>query len=327
MFEREPKDWRELLAWITSDPAMLQHIVQELGVRDITVKRWIKGDSEPRPQNIRRLLSALPEYRERLVDLFSAAIEDFPDFSFDEPSLQEIPAKFYTQIFQTRGTISQSQRFWSIANAVITQALSQLDPENLGMAITVVKCMVSSQHAPKVYSLRQTVGVATPPWPANLEQQALFLGIESLAGHVVSACHFSEVRNYKNERDALPGHQFEGEQSAIAYPILYTGRIAGCLLFSSTEPDYFMPQARQNLVADYAHLISLAFQPEDFLDPALLELRIMPPHSEQKAYFQNFSKRLADARLKLYDRRDVDAEHYVWEELESEILERWQQGS
>jgi hypothetical protein len=327
MFEREPKDWRELLVWITSDPTMMQRIVQELGVRDITVKRWIRGESEPRPQNIRRLLSALPEHRERLIDLFSDAFEDFPELSLDEPSQQEIPAKFYTQIFRTRGTISPSQRFWSIANMVITQALGHLDAENLGMAITVVKCMVSSRHVPRVYSLRQTVGVSTPPWPGNLEQQALFLGVESLAGHVVSACHSSEVRNYHEEREALPGHQFEREQSAIAHPILYAGRVAGCLLFSSTEPHYFMPQARQNLVADYAHLISLAFTPEDFLDPSLIELRIMPPHREQKPYFQNFSRRLADARLTLYDHRDVDAEHYVWEELESEILAGWQQGS
>jgi hypothetical protein len=327
MFEREPKDWRELLVWITNDPTMMQRIVQELGVRDITVKRWIRGESEPRPQNIRRLLSALPEHRERLIDLFSDAFEDFPEFSLDEPSQQEIPAKFYTQIFRTRGTISPNQRFWSIANTVITQALNHLDAENLGMAITVVKCMISSRHAPRVYSLRQTVGVSTPPWPGNLEQQALFLGVESLAGHVVSACHSSEVRNYQEEREALPGHQFEREQSAIAHPILYAGRVAGCLLFSSTEPHYFMPQARQNLVADYAHLISLAFTPEDFLDPSLIELRIMPPHREQKVYFQNFSRRLADARLTLYDQRDVDAEHYVWEELEREILAGWQQST
>jgi len=327
MLEREPKDWRELLAWITGDPVTMQRIVQELGVRDITVKRWVKGESEPRPQNIRRLLSALPEYRERLIDLFSDAIEDFPEFSLDEPSQQEIPAKFYTQIFQTRGTISQSQRFWSIANTVINQALWQLDPENLGMAITVVKCMISGRHPPKVYSLRQTVGLGTSPWPGNLEQKALFLGVESLAGHVVSTCHLSEVRNYREEREALPGHQLEREMSAIAHPILYAGQIAGCLLISSTEPHYFMPQARQNLVADYAHLISLAFMPEDFLDPAFIELRMMPPHSEQKPYFQNFSKRLADARLKLYDQRDIDAEQYVWDELESEILDRWHGGN
>jgi hypothetical protein len=120
MFEKEPKDWRELLSWITNDSAGMQRVIQELGVRDITIRRWIKGESEPRPQNLRRLVSALPEYRERLLELFSEAFEDFSEFSFNEASYQEIPAKFYMQIFQMRGTISPTQRYWSIANAVIS---------------------------------------------------------------------------------------------------------------------------------------------------------------------------------------------------------------
>ncbi len=119
------------------------------------------------------------------------------------------------------------------------------------------------------------------------------------------------------------GHQFELEQSAAAYPILSAGRIAGCLLVSSTEPFYFLPPARLNLVADYAHLISLAFAPEDFIEPSRIELRIMPLHREQKEHFGNFRKRLTDARLKLYEEKrfDVDAEHYVWEEIEDELLQ------
>lgn len=320
MFEREPKDWRELLAWITGDPAVMQRIIQELGVRDITVRRWIRGQSMPRPQNIRRLLGALPEYRERFLELFSEVIEDFPEFTLDEPAQQEIPAKFYTQIFQTRGAISQSQRFWTLTNAIIEQALGQLDPENLGMAITVVKCMVSSRHPEKIFSLQEVVGLGTPPWPGNMEQKALFLGIESLSGNAVATCHQAEVHSYKDDPEALPGHQFELEHSAIAYPILYAGRIAGCLLISSTEPYYFLSPARQSLVADYAHLIALAFEPEDFLDPAHIELRLMPPHIEQKVYFKDFRQRLIKARLTLYNQGNIDAEQYVWEEIEAEIL-------
>ncbi len=174
MFETDPKDWRELLGWITSDPLAMQRIVQELGVRDITIRRWIKGEFEPRPQNVRRLLSALPEHREHLLDLFSQEFEDFSEFAFDEAH-QEIPSKFYTQIFQMRGSISPNQRFWSVVNVVIAQALSQLDSENLGMAITIVKCLVAARHT-NIFSLRESIGLATPPWPGNLEQQALFLG-------------------------------------------------------------------------------------------------------------------------------------------------------
>lgn len=319
MFEKEPKDWRELLGWIASDPAGMQRLVQSLGVRDITIRRWVKRESDPRPQNLRRLLAALPEYRERFVELIPLEFEDFADFAFDDP-YQEIPPKFYMQIFQMRGTIGPTQLFWSLATTVIGQALSQLDPENLGMAISVVRCMATERLGRKVLSLRQSVGQATAPWPGNLEQSAMFLGAESLAGYVVSTCHPSEVQNYKEDQEALPGHQFEDELSAAAHPILYAGRVAGCLLVSSVEPNYFLLPGRLNLVSDYAHLISLAFAPEDFIEPARVELRVMPAHSEQRAFFQTFRKRLTDARRKLYSQPHLDAEQFVWESLEKDIL-------
>jgi hypothetical protein len=319
MFEKDPKDWRELLGWIASDPIDMQRLVQSLGVRDITIRRWIKRESDPRPQNLRRLLIALPEHRERFVELIPLEFEDFADFTLDDPH-QEIPPKFYTQIFQMRGTVGPTQLFWSLATTVISQALNQLDPENLGMAITVVKCMITSRPDKKILSLRQSVGQATSPWPGNLEQSAMFLGAESLAGYVVSTCHPSEVQNYKDDNEALPGHQFEQELSAAAHPILYAGRVAGCLLVSSIEPDYFLLPGRLNLVADYAHLVSLAFAPEDFADPARIELRLMPLHSEQRKFFMTFRKRMTDARLKLYGQHNVDAEQYVWEGLEKDIL-------
>lgn len=319
MFEKEPKDWRELLGWIANDPLGMQRLVQSLGVRDITIRRWIRRESDPRPQNLRRLLIALPEHRERFIELISLEFEDFADSALDDPHL-EIPPKFYMQVFQMRGTIGPTQLFWSLATTVISQALSQLDPENLGMAITVVRCMVTERADRKILSLRQSVGQATAPWPGNLEQSAMFLGAESLAGYVVSTCHPSEVQNYKNDQEALPGHQLEQESSAAAHPILYAGRVAGCLLVSSAEPDFFLLPGRLNLVADYAHLVSLAFAPEDFIDPARIELRIMPPHVEQRKFFMTFRKRMTEARMKLYGQHDVDAEQYVWEGLEKDIL-------
>jgi hypothetical protein len=79
---------------------------------------------------------------------------------------------------------------------------------------------------------------------------------------------------------------------------------------------------RLNLVSDYAHLISLAFAPDDFIDPSRVALRVMPPHSEQRAFFMTFRKRMTDARLALYGQHNVDAEQYVWEELERDILKQ-----
>lgn len=324
MFTEQPKDWRDLLRLITSDPATLQRLLQDLNVREVTIRRWINGTSDPRPQNLRRLLNAVPDYREDFLAFFEDEPAEFSNLSLD-PVLPEIPSPFYTQVFQTHGTIGHTQRYWSIANAIISQGLEQLDPEKLGVAMTVVKCMKCDGRS-KIYSLRQSVGQATPPWPGNLEQKAMFLGAESLAGYVVSTCRPYEVQNYKNDAHALPGHQFEDEMSAIAHPILYAGRIAGCLLFSSREPEYFSHPARVSLIADYAHLIALAFNPEDFINLSDLELRVMPPHREQKERFSNFRNRITTARLKLYEQKsNSDAEQCVWEELERELLAYMQQ--
>ncbi len=322
MFDKEPENWRELLGQITSDPTGMQHIIQELGVREITIKRWVSGISEPRHQNLRRLLTALPEYRNRFLDFFEEAFEDFSDLPFDE-SHQEISARFYTHVFQIRSTISSTQRYWSLANLIIGQALAQLDPDNVGLAISIVRCMIPAYKdaQTKILSLRESVGQANTYWPGNLEQHAMFQGAESIAGQAVENCRSFEVPNYKTEPHAPYGHQLDRVQSSIAYPILYSSKIAGCLLFSSTEPDFFLPPQRQNLVCDYAHLIGLAFYNEEFIDPSRIELRILPPQNEQKSYFASFRKRLADTRARLYDlKEDKDAELCVWEELEKEIL-------
>lgn len=329
MLRSEPQNWREYLAHITSDSTNSQRIRQTLGVRDVTIKRWITGFSEPRMQNLRGLLSALPDHRERLLEFFMEEYEDFADFPLGG-SFQEIPPRFYLQVFQTSGTINPAQRHWTIANMVIAQALSQLDPDNLGLAVTLVKCMKHSGRD-KIYSLRQGVGQCTSPWPGNLEQSAMFLGAESLAGFCVTTCRPYEVQDYREELDALPGHQFDHERSAAAHPILYAGRIAGCLLISSTEPHAFFQPARTRLIADYAHLIALALSPEDFVAPANIDLRSMPPHSEQQELFRTFRRRIIAARKKFSGEKPEVAEQSVWEKLEDDLLtqqyRKYQQNS
>jgi hypothetical protein len=75
------------------------------------------------------------------------------------------------------------------------------------------------------------------------------------------------------------------------------------------------------LITDYAQLIALAFDLGDFYHPSAIELQVMPSHHEQRLYFEDFRQRLKDARIYLskYD-KEMDAEQFVWEELEEEIL-------
>jgi len=314
----EPQDWRELLGKIISDPAEKQRIAQELGVRTITLTRWVSRESDPRPQNLRRLLNVLPEHRELLLELIS---EEFEDFSAGvlEDSSKDIPSEFYTRVFSARASINESLRFWSICTLILQQALGQLDPDRLGMAITVVRCMPPFNGG-KIRCLRESVGQGTPPWSGDLEQQGMLLGAESLAGYVVTTCRPAAIQNIPQDRSPLPAHQAAFEVSAAAHPILFTGRLAGCLLISSTQPNYFLSPARLSLIQSYADLVALAFESEDFYESQDIELQMMPSHEVQKNYFANFRQRVTQV-MKEHPAHNLQAEQMVWQQLEEELLQ------
>ena len=62
--------WREFLGKSIVDPHERQRIANELGVSTVTLTRWSNGISNPRPQNLRHLLRALPQHRTTLAELF-----------------------------------------------------------------------------------------------------------------------------------------------------------------------------------------------------------------------------------------------------------------
>src|SRR5262249_41446873 len=158
-----------------------------------------------------------------------------------------------------------------------------------------------------------------------LEEKALLLGAESLAGHVTVTCRMEQIGNLFTHRTFLPAYQTEHEVSAVACPIMYACRVAGCLLISSTQIDYFAPEARLSLVRAYANLLTLAFNQDDFYDPELLALHIMPTLSVQQTYFTGFRQRVlqlmqestrTNTRLS-----NLEAEQLVWQEIEEAILQ------
>src|SRR5205085_7945850 len=127
--------------------------------------------------------------------------------------------------------------------------LGQLDPNNLGMAITIAYCMPPSGVAQKVRSLRQVAGRGTLPWNTYLDQEPLFLGIEALAGYAVTVGHLVAVQS-RTEMTQVSVRWEKWEESAIGSPIMLGGRIAGCLIVSSTQPGYFL-EFRQKLIGQY----------------------------------------------------------------------------
>ncbi|GAC1354856.1 MAG: hypothetical protein NVS4B11_25180 [Ktedonobacteraceae bacterium] len=323
---QEAQTWRKFLGTIISNAREKQRIANELGVKPITLTRWVSGESDPRSQNLRLLLSVLPGQREQLLDLIRAeeGLEEFSNITKDD-TFKDIPSDFYSSIFTTRASITENLHYWSICQAILRQALGQLDPDRLGMAVWVVRCMPPSGSHNKVRSLRENVGTGTPPWGGNLEQKAMFLGAESLAGNVATLCRPSIIENLDEEHNLLPAMRVEHEKSCAIYPILYAGRIAGVFLVSSTQHNYFLSQARATLVQSYADMLALAFEPEDFYEPEEIALCVMPYHNEQKEYFAPFrvlvSNTIREAAQNAKPISNIEAEMRVWQQLEEKLIQ------
>src|SRR5438874_12597767 len=161
---QELHTWRDLLAQLVSEPKEKQRVIEELGISSITLTRWIQGDSVPRLQNLRHLLTILPRHRLQFQELFKqeGVYEELANPSTEEGP-KEIPPELYARVFAARATTVENLRFWSSCNLILQQAISQLDPERLGMAIWIARCMSPSGPYEKVRSLRETTGIGTPP--------------------------------------------------------------------------------------------------------------------------------------------------------------------
>jgi hypothetical protein len=80
-----PQTWRELLSIYIDDPQMRQGIADALGVNPITLTRWIKQQTIPRPQNLRRLLTVLtPQDRLLFMSLVDKEVEGFSTLLQDD---------------------------------------------------------------------------------------------------------------------------------------------------------------------------------------------------------------------------------------------------
>ena len=318
--------WRSLLRTIISDPQEKTRLAEDLGIRAITLTRWANNETDPRPQNLRHLLAAIPQHREQMLDLIreESGFEDFSDAGIDDSS-SEVPATFYNSVFTARASMVDTMRYWSISNLILQQAIGQLDPDRQGMAIQVVRCMPPSQSDHKIHSLRESVGIGTPPWIADLEQRAMFLGAESLCGYVVTLCRPAANQNVDDLNNLIPAHRVEHEKSAAVHPILNAGRIAGCLLVSSTQVNYFLSHGRTTLIEKYANLLALAFEPGEFYEPEVIELRYMPEQAIQKRFFTDFRQRVAKTMIEATRNKqpvnNILAEEIVWQMLEQELFE------
>lgn len=322
---QEPRTWRELLSQNITSPRERQRIAGELNVRPITLARWVSGNSTPRQDNIQRLLEVFPEQREQLQALLQQEFGDFHSLMGESEMVDEstIPVAFYIRVLRTLATLPRSVRFSSLCDMILQQALKQLDPQRVGMAVTVAVCM-PPRPGGKVRTLRETVGRGTRPWENMLEQQGVLLGAESLAGYAITTGHVAVNQNLRDRSTLAAGYRGKFEESALAAPIMITSDVAGSLLFSSKLTDYFTAERRE-LAQSYAELLALAFDQANFYDVSEIELRAVPPEVEQPPYLNTFRQRLM--RIMVEGQKNylpitlAQAELLAWQEIEDELLQ------
>jgi len=238
-------------------------------------------------------------------------------------SVEKISSQFYARVLHVVTATAPELRYETICKLILQQAIQQLDPLGLGMAITVIVCTEPPSER-NVHSLRVSIGQGTLPGMEGWDQLAIFLGVESLAGYAATCGHRVTVQNLREDHHLYyPVNRLKGASSAIATPIRRLDGIAGCLSIYSTQPGYFSPCC-QELVQSYADLLTLAFEPRAFYELERLELGIMPARCLQLPYFASFQQRLIDTLKKAaYLQLSISiqtAELRVWQQIENELL-------
>jgi transcriptional regulator with XRE-family HTH domain len=323
------RGWRELLGQATRNTQEKHRLAREVGIKPITLKRWVSGESRPRVENIRRLARALPAgLSERFLSLVGA---EFPSLLQENAAqaqiVPEISADLYAQVMQTYAQTPPSLAYNALYELIFSHALEHLDPEKRGMSLLLVGC-VPAVEGQKVRCLRQLRGMGTPPWERDLSRKTLFLGSESVAGSVVMSYH-GALLSSREFTVVTPAHWTDYEQSAIASPILRQTRVAGALLASSVRPHYFN-RAHQSLLDLYAHLAVLLFRPEEFYEPAAIALGAMPAPVRQVALVENFEQRVSLVLEQTRQQGMVltiqQARQCAWQDIAEELLDGGRAG-
>ncbi len=322
----EPRTWRELLGSFIDTPEERERIASASGVNPVTLLRWARGERNPRMGNLLQLLQALPQHRTLLFNLMA---KEFPEIAQaagrpeSDENTHDLPSTFYARLFRLYSTVPRLQLFWGICHLIFQHAIELLDPEQSGLSVTLFQCTMPGPEK-KVRSLRLRAGQGTSPWPQYLEHHMTYLsGTESLEGYVVATGHALIVQS-PDQQGVFPLRWFKGVQSVAAYPLSVSDLCAGCMVFASTQADYFLPY-RQRLMEQYASLMILAFRQEEFFPLHDIDLRPFPRYEQQVRYLYNFRQRLLamlnEARLQQQPLTSIQVEELLWQQVEQELLQ------
>lgn len=303
------------------DRSEIARVARELEVAENTIYRWMNGSSEPRPLHLRNLPDVLPEHRGTL----SYAIrQTFPD-ALDTPfvAIQEVSKEIYSQVLEQVYTIEEPEtRFWHVSQTLFEYALTLLDGDKQGLAITYAALMPPGPTG--IHSLRESMMRGNEPWPPSFESK-VFLGSNTLAGAAASTQRI-QFWDSADESSRLLVEVDEHEESACATPVMRGGSIAGVLIVSSTQSGFFRDLMASKAVEEFARLLATALPDEKFYSYQYLNLRPMPALRKQRTQIaENYVGRTLTYVRKFAISRS-EAELRVCQELEAEFEEQWHES-
>src|SRR5579883_1630509 len=110
---------------------------------------------------------------------------------------QEVASVFYADVLRAYANLTGVLRFWAICNLVLRQAREQLDPQRLGIEVTIVRCL-PPYKGKKIRSMYECLRIATPEEHSQ-DDTLLFLGAESLAGYAVTMGRPAVIQNLASQ--------------------------------------------------------------------------------------------------------------------------------
>lgn len=303
------------------DRPEITRVAKELDVAENTIYRWMNGNSEPRPMYLKSLIEVLPEHRNNLTyainQTFPGALDSL------EAGIREVQKDLYCRVLELITTTAEPDaRRWQITQTIFEYALLHLDSERRGLAITYAKLMPTRTDG--IHSLCEATMRGNYPWPFALENHA-YLGSTTLAG---TAAMLQRMQTWDNLNDSerLQFEVDEFERSACAYPVFRGGCIAGVLIVSSTQPNFFVNPIASQAVVEYAQLLSLAFHEEEFYPFSMLSLRPMPDLKWQRAEVSRsyVNRIISFARKMGISRQEAELRVRLDMEMEFEEIARFQ---
>jgi transcriptional regulator with XRE-family HTH domain len=301
---------------LQQDRLTIARVAKALGVTENTVYRWMNGTSIPQQAHLRRLPDVLPAHRSKLIHVIKQTYPGVLELS--PMSTREIQKDIYQRVIELIVSHDEEDlRQWEVAQTLFEYALLQLDPERYGMAITYAK-LLPPREDNMVHALREFAMRGHTPWPHTITTRA-FLGSNTLAGRVTMS-----QRN-QTWSDISEGHipfiVDANERSSCASPLLRGRSIAGVLLVSSTQPDFFADPRKCEIIDEYARLLSIAVPQNDFYSIYNLRLRFMPELSIQRQRLNEMYIQRILRYASAYSLSRQEAETKVERELEKEFEE------